>query len=48
MHRSPYSALSGARLFEPDDRLITTRLQQVYDPNPFIPDVDVGIAARRA
>ena len=37
-----------ARLFEPEDRLISMRLQQMYVPNPLIPNGDSRIARAEA
>src|SRR6516164_7549954 len=38
------SRKGASRLFEPDDRLIGMRLEQMRDPDPQIPDTDVWIA----
>ncbi len=32
--------IGAARLFEPDDRLVGARLQQMHVPNPEIPNAD--------
>ncbi len=37
--------MGAARFFEPHDRLVGARLQQMHVPNPVIPFADFGIAA---
>ena len=36
------SRIGAARLFEPEDRLVDARLQQMREPNPKIPNADLG------
>jgi len=38
----------AARFFEPDDRVVGARLQQMYSPNQEVPVSDVGIAGIEA
>jgi hypothetical protein len=36
--------IGAARPFEPQDRLVGARLQQMDEPNPKIPTGDLGVA----
>ena len=40
--------IGAARFFEPDDRLVGARLQQMREPDPVIPIADAGIAGAEA
>ena len=42
--RPRMSAVGGARLFEPGDRLVGAPFQQMPIPDPVVPDADVRIA----
>ena len=43
-----YGRRGAARFFEPDDRLVGKRLQQMHSPDEVVPPTDSGIARAEA